>query len=64
MNVEKYDAWLKQGISDPVDGELDDDFMDIELQIQQDQKMLHSEQSLDRPASESTDTMPLKESMH
>ena len=64
VNVEKYDAWLKQSTLDDVDGELDDDFMDIELQIQQDQKMLHSEQSLDRPASESTDTMPLKESMH
>jgi len=61
VDSDRYDAWVRQAESGHAEDEFNDDFMDIELQIQKDKGNLAS-RTLDDDIKESecTDTMPLK----
>jgi hypothetical protein len=62
VDRDKYDAWVRQAETGNIDSELDDDFMDIELQIQKDKTNPNSDKSNDDfHASGYTDTTPLKD---
>ena len=62
VDRDKYDAWVRQAETGNIDSELDDDFMDIELQIQKDKTNPNYEKSNDGfRASGYTDTTPLKD---
>ena len=62
VDRDKYDAWVRQAETGNIESELDDDFMDIEFQIQKDKTNLNYEKSNDDfRASGYTDTTPLKD---
>jgi hypothetical protein len=61
VDSDRYDAWVRQAESGHAEDEFNDDFMDIELQIQKDKGNLASKNlDDDIKESECTDTMPLK----
>ena len=62
VDSDRYDAWVRQAESGQIDDELNDDFMDIELQIQTDKiNLVSGKLNNAMDGYECTDTMPLKD---